>query len=128
MALDITVTQQHLASGTPSSTVRLVGSLDLAALSRASPVLAGLVATRPSLVVLDLARLSFVDSSGISLLLKTRLDLEAQGGQVLVTNVQPPVAKVFAIVQALPASTVFRDTQEMDAYLRVMQQRDGADG
>jgi hypothetical protein len=49
--------------------------------------------------------------------------IEGRGGQVVIAQAQPAVLKVFEIVKALPASQVFANQAELDAYLAAMQQR-----
>jgi hypothetical protein len=48
--------------------------------------------------------------------------MEAKRGCLLLVNVQPQVQKVFDIVKALPAQSVFKNVEELDRYLARMQQ------
>jgi anti-anti-sigma factor len=123
MSFEITVTQRPPQNGMESSGVTLAGSLELAVLGKASKALAAVVAANPKVIVIDLARLTFIDSSGIGLLLKTRVDLESKGGKVFVTNMQPSIRKVFDIVKALPGTAIFKSTKEMDDYLKAIQEQ-----
>ena len=123
MPFEITVTQRPPMDGVESSAVKMSGALDLSSAPQAAKVLTGLVATNPKVVAFDLAKLVFVDSTGISLLLKTRRDLEAKGGSVFITNMQPSIRKVFDIVKALPGTAVFSNMKEMDEYLKGIQEK-----
>ena len=49
--------------------------------------------------------------------------MRARSGQVLMVDPQPPVQKVFDIVQATDVNEVFRSVTELDAYLDAMQKR-----
>lgn len=71
----------------------------------------------------DLAELRFLDSTGISVLLKTRKSIEGNGGSVFITNMQPQIRKVFDIVKALPGTSVFQSMKEMDEYLKGIQEK-----
>ena len=44
-------------------------------------------------------------------------------GALLLVNVQPGVQKVFDIVKALPAQSVFKSVAELDQYLDYMQRK-----
>ncbi len=123
MSFEITVTQRPPQNGMESSGVTISGSLDLASLPKAAKALGAAVASNPKVIVIDLSGLTFVDSSGIGLLLKTRVDLEAKGGKVFVTNMQPSIRKVFEIVKALPGTAIFKSTKEMDDYLKAIQEK-----
>jgi hypothetical protein len=56
-------------------------------------------------------------------LLRARSVLERKGTSVSAVGIQPQIQKVFDIMQALPAATVFRNTAELDEYLTEMQRR-----
>lgn len=74
-------------------------------------------------LVLDLARLEFISSAGIRVLVQARKCMGVQGGGVLMVNAQPQILKVFEIIEALPGMKVFRSEAEMDEYLGVIQRR-----
>jgi len=123
MSFEITVTRRPSQGGVEPSVVRLSGALDLTSAPAADKVLTPLVATSPKVVVFDLAELRFLDSTGISLLLKARRNVEGKGGSVFITNMQPQIRKVFDIVKALPGTAVFQSMKEMDEYLKNIQEQ-----
>ncbi len=112
-----------MQGGAGPSVVRLSGALDLGSAPVADKVLGPLVATSPRVVVFDLAELNFIDSTGISLVLKTKKSVETKGGSVFITNMQAKIRKVFDIVKALPGTAVFQSMKEMDEYLKSIQER-----
>lgn len=65
----------------------------------------------------------YVSSMGVSAILQARENFEKEGIIFLTLNLQPQVKKVFDIVKALPASTIFASVEELDNYLRVIQER-----
>jgi anti-anti-sigma factor len=123
MALAIQVSKDD-ATG---ATVRVLpaGSLDsttAVALERElAPILGGAVKT----LVLDLAELTFVSSAGIRVVLAARKQMADRGGSLLMANLQPPVAKAFEIIRAIPDMAIFKNIAELDAYLAAMQRKAG---
>ena len=77
----------------------------------------------PRTIVFDMATLDYISSMGLRVILKTQKNLKQMGGSVVLTNLQPQIEKVFEIVNALPSLTIFKDTDEMDAYLDKMQKK-----
>ena len=82
-----------------------------------------LLAERPTLIVLDMAGVSYMSSAGIRVILKTKKALATGKGKLVFMNLQPQVKKVFEIINALPSMRVFKDLKEMDAYLDRMQRQ-----
>jgi anti-sigma B factor antagonist len=72
-------------------------------------------------IIFDLQDLTFVSSAGLRVFAKARKTLKSKEGKVFFTNLTPQVKKVFDIVKAVPLSEVFVNTEELDAYLTVMQ-------
>ena len=82
-----------------------------------------LLAERPTLIVLDMAEVSYMSSAGIRVILKTKKALAEGEGKLVFMNLQPQIKKVFEIINALPSMRVFKDLREMDAYLDRMQRQ-----
>ncbi|WP_426368887.1 STAS domain-containing protein [Streptomyces sp. E-08] len=61
-------------------------------------------------VVVDCSGLRFCDSTGLNILLRTRLRLLAEGGHVDLAGLRPPVDRVFQITGALRLFPVYEDT------------------
>jgi anti-anti-sigma regulatory factor len=49
--------------------------------------------------------------------------MKERAGQAVLVNVQPPVQKVLDIVKAVDVQTIFRNVEELDAYLDAMQKK-----
>ena len=103
--------------------IALEGRLDTVSASELERQLELLLDGRYDRLVLDLARLEFISSAGIRVLVQARKCMGAQDGGVLMVNAQPQIVKVFEIIKALPGMIVFRSEAEMDQYLGVMQRR-----
>ncbi|MFJ8623517.1 STAS domain-containing protein [Kitasatospora sp. NPDC093550] len=78
----------------------LAGDLDIENLAPAARALTALVARRPRAVVVDLSGVGFCDSSGLNLLLKTRLAAEEEGVALHLAAVPPTVMRVLELTGA----------------------------
>ena len=103
--------------------IALEGRLDTVSASELERQLELLLDGRYDRLVLDLARLEFISSAGIRVLVQARKCMGAKDGGVLMVNAQPQIVKVFEIIKALPGMKVFRSEAEMDQYLGVIQRR-----
>ena len=128
MSFEIQVTRRPGDPGKTATVVRLSGTLDIVSAKEADRVLSPLVATAPKVVIFDLGELRFLDSTGIGALLAARRGIDVKGGKAFFTNMQPQIRKVFDIVQALPASAVFKSMKELDDYLKDVQEKAEEEG
>ncbi|MER5207775.1 STAS domain-containing protein [Streptomyces sp. NPDC002825] len=71
-------------------------------------------------VVVDCSGLRFCDSTGLNLLLRTRLRLIAAGGHVDLAGLRSPVDRIFEITGALKVFPVYED---VDAALAAPEAR-----
>ncbi|NTV42101.1 MAG: anti-sigma factor antagonist [Syntrophobacteraceae bacterium] len=74
-------------------------------------------------VTLDMAGVEYISSMGVRVVLKTKKDLKACGGTLLMANLQPQIKRVFEIINALPSLQIFSSIQELDEYLAEMQRQ-----
>jgi anti-sigma B factor antagonist len=118
MALTIEIWQRD------ATTKRAVmtGALDTDAQAELKLKIDPILASDVKALILDLAGLSYINSAGLQYLFMARRVMEAKRGCLLLLNVQPQVRKVFDIVRALPAQSIFTDVEELDRYLARMQQ------
>lgn len=65
-----------------------------------------------SRIVIDCSALEFCDSTGLNVLLATRIDAEAAGGAVHLAGMRPAVARVFEITGAGAVFTVHASLDE----------------
>ena len=105
-------------------TVRVGGSLDTATAPELEKVLRSILEEKETrLVIFDLDDLEFLSSAGIRVLLAARKSLKSREGVFAMRNMQPQIAKVFEVIQALPGFAIFKDEKEMDAYLLDLQKK-----
>jgi anti-sigma B factor antagonist len=71
-------------------------------------------------IVLDLANVEYISSAGLGVLFTMKKFLKQQGGELLFSNLKPQIVRLFEIVNALPKETLFKNTEEADAYLYKM--------
>jgi anti-anti-sigma factor len=83
----------------------------------------GILKRFPTILALDFAKVPFVSSAGIGVVLAAEKALKAAGAQLLLVNLQAPVRKVFDIVKAIPVSRLFASVRELDAYLAEVQKK-----
>ena len=84
----------------------------------------GRVLTEPvKALILDMEGVDLITSAGIGTIMKAKTSLAKRGGDLVLTNLQPQVEKVFEIVRLLPTLGVFQNQQELDDYLEKIQRR-----
>jgi anti-anti-sigma factor len=80
-----------------TSRLNLVGELDIDGGQRFRDVSGAILAGDPVEVVVDLARLRFIDASGIGLFVELRNELAARGTTLLILNADIRIARVFTL-------------------------------
>jgi anti-sigma B factor antagonist len=120
----MSLTIQTEATDAPrTARLALAGRLDSVTAPQLEKEVEPLLDGRYDFLVLDLARLTFISSAGIRVLVAARKSMRGQSGGVLMLNAQPQILKVFEIIKALPGLSVFANDAEMDEYLTAMQRR-----
>ena len=103
--------------------IELEGKLDTTTSPQFDEAIAPALASDATVIVLEMANLSYISSAGLRSVFKARKAMEAKNGALLLVNVQPQVQKVFDIVKALPSQSVFKSVAELDEYLDYMQRK-----
>ena len=94
----VSLAQDHVEGGRPSEGLRLLGELDHAAAQEVMPGIEDAVEEYlPRRCVLDLSGLSFMDSSGIAVILKTDRLLRQTGGALALCGVPRQVRRVLDV-------------------------------
>ena len=75
----------------------LAGELDLASEARARRVLLEALASRPRKLVVDLAGVKFIDSTGLRVLLSVRNRAATMGTRVVLSGIGPAVERTLEI-------------------------------
>jgi anti-anti-sigma factor len=74
--------------------IRMRGELDLAVVEECRLGLEEPLRDAGRIVVLDVGAVTFVDSTGLSLLLRTKRTVDANGGRMLIARVSRPVLRL----------------------------------
>lgn len=98
-----------------SALIRLVGDIDLASQELFLEVLEPLCAQSGATVELDLSKVSFIDSSGLFLLVKLHRISKAACGALLISKPSDRVQVLFDITGAQETLTVVNETDWPDA-------------
>ena len=81
--------------------VRVSGELDVATAPQLQSVLDEVVESDPSAVMLDLESLDFLNSTGITVLARTRRHLEENGARLVLDGVSPAAERVLEVAGIL---------------------------
>ena len=91
------------APGVPGATytvVVLAGEVDATNSDELYGVLESVVAQQPRLLIVDMSGLSFMDSTGLRMLLRSTRALDQQGGVLALAAPQVSVARVLELTRA----------------------------
>ncbi|HBA83596.1 MAG TPA: anti-sigma factor antagonist [Verrucomicrobia bacterium] len=102
--------------------VKLEGKLDTQTYKSCEDRLNALLG-KAKVLMFDLAKLDYISSMGLRTILRIRKAMQTAGGNVMMSNVQPQIAKVFEIANALPDVPIFSSTKEADDYFDAMQRK-----
>lgn len=98
-----------------------LGSIDASSHNLLQEKVESVLKQNPDLIVFDMEFAEYINSMGIRVLVKSKKAMKARGKNIVFTNLQPPIKKVFDILNALPSLKVFASMQELDDYLDAMQ-------
>lgn len=108
MASTLTITQERLADGVA---ITLAGEIDLARSPELRLRLREEVDGSPRRLVIDLAKVTYMDSSGVATLVEALQRSKARGCRLLLAGLQPKVRSIFAISRL---DTVFEIKATLD--------------
>jgi anti-anti-sigma factor len=96
-------------------TLALLGELDLSTIARLEQAVASRVDGKPELIVLDLRRLVFLDSTGLRLMLRLHARLEAAGGRLVLVEGPRRVQRVFELTGVADELEMVADPAQVGA-------------
>ena len=88
----------------------LEGVIDLHVSPQISASLANLIAVKPSKVVVDLSKVTYIDSSGLAVLIEAMQNVAHYGGQFALSGLQEGVRPIFEIARLDQVFRIFPDT------------------
>ena len=77
----------------------LEGEIDLHVSPRISAALAAMIDQKPARLVVDLSAVSYIDSSGLAVLIEGMQNVEAYGGKFVLAGLQENVRPIFEIAR-----------------------------
>jgi anti-sigma B factor antagonist len=92
----------------------LEGEIDLHVSPRVSQMLGEMIQSKPSQVVVDLSRVTYVDSSGLAVLIQGMQQVEDYGGRFALAGVQE---NVLSILETARLDKIFLIYPHVDAAL-----------
>ncbi len=101
-----------------------IGEVDILTASELSRALATLRGREPLHVVVDLSRVTFIDSSGINALVMAARSIEADGGTATFAAPADEVRRVFEIIHLDEIVTL---VESVETALAIAERDDGAE-
>ena len=87
----------------------LEGEIDLHISPEVAEALREMVAKKPTVLVVDLAKVPFMDSSGLAALIEGMQGVQQYGGRFALANVQESVQHIFEIARLDQVFQIFPD-------------------
>jgi anti-anti-sigma factor len=119
MPLEVTITDEPKNG----KRISLAGSLDTDTAPQLETRIDESIDSSVTTLILDMKDLEFLSSAGLGVIFMTMKELKSRQGKIILINLQPQVQRVFEIIKALDGMNIFKDREEMDAYLADMQQQ-----
>jgi len=88
----------------------LEGEIDLHVSPQISSSLAAIVGQKPSCVVVDLSKVTYIDSSGLAVLIEAMQNVGSYGGKFALAGLQETVRPIFEIARLDQVFRIFPDT------------------
>ena len=82
-----------------SNVLPLEGEIDLHVSPRISAALGAMIDQKPPRVVVDLSAVTYIDSSGLAVLIEGMQNVEAYGGKFVLAGIQENVKPIFEIAR-----------------------------
>lgn len=92
--------------------IPLDGEIDLHVSPRVSATLNGAIAEKPKRLVVDLSKVSYIDSSGLAVLIEAMQSVEKYGGKFALAALQKNVKPIFEIARLDQVFRIFPTVEE----------------
>ena len=89
----------------------LEGEIDLHVSPRIAASLQAMVKEKPKQLVVDLSQVSYIDSSGLAILIEGMQSVEAYGGKFALAGLQENVRPIFEIARLDQVFRIFPDVE-----------------
>jgi anti-sigma B factor antagonist len=81
----------------PNPTIRVSGELDLSSCRQLQAALRAVESSQPAAIVLDLRNITFLDSTGLKLLLAEQANAQTQNRRLLIVRPLGPADRIFRL-------------------------------
>ena len=98
-----------MAKQTRPDVLQLEGEIDLHVSPEVAQSLRTIIETKPKLLVVDLAKVTYFDSSGLAVLIDAMQKIQEHGGRFALANVQESVRHIFEIARLDQVFQIFPD-------------------
>ena len=119
MPLEVTITDEPKNG----KRISLAGSLDTDTAPQLQARVDESIDSSVTALILDMKNLEFLSSAGLGVIFMAMKELKNRQGRIMLINLQPQIQRVFDIIKAMDGMNIFKDREEMDAYLAEMQQQ-----
>jgi len=119
MPLEVTITDEP----NNGKRISLAGSLDTDTAPQLEARIDESIDSSVTALIMDMKDLEFLSSAGLGVIFMTMKELKSRQGKTMLINLQPQIQRVFEIIKAVDGMSIFKDREEMDAYLADMQQQ-----
>src|SRR4051794_28399802 len=89
----------------------LEGEIDLHISPRVAESLGGMIRQKPARLVVDLSRVTYIDSSGLAVLIEGMQNMEGYGGKLVLAGLQENVRPIFEIARLDQVFIIFPDVK-----------------
>ena len=93
----------------PPNVFELEGEIDLHVSPEVAESLRPTIEKKPKVLVVDLSKVTYLDSSGLAVLIEAMQNVQEYGGKFALANVQESVQHIFEIARLDQVFQIFRD-------------------
>ena len=98
-----------MVSPNSSNVLPLEGEIDLHVSPRVASRLQSLISSKPQQVVVDMSKVSYIDSSGLAVLIEGMQNVAAYGGKFSLAGLQESVRPIFEIARLDQVFQIYPD-------------------
>src|SRR5256885_5987736 len=106
---EATPTSRSMSKTTRSNVLPLEGEIDLHVSPEVAESLRTMIEKKPKVLVIDLAKVTYLDSSGLAVLIEGMQNVQEYGGKIALANVQESVQHIFDIARLDQVFQIFPD-------------------
>ncbi len=93
----------------PPNVLSLKGEIDLHVSPSIASSLAAMIEEKPARLVVDMSDVTYIDSSGLAVLIEAMQNIEAKGGKFMLAGLQPNVRPIFEIARLDQVFMIYPD-------------------